>query len=169
VGQVFVALLVAACAAFPGMWRPVPRWSLRRPAASPAFWPVDVLLALGMGAALVHAWVVLDAARSGGRDDDTWYLMHLPMQAGFAVALSVTAAVAVLALANGVAGWWFAIMPPAGCAVWFGAVSVKYPEGVGSLGELTGWFAAGWGIALAVTLWTTGFWVNRAGVDGDRS
>jgi hypothetical protein len=167
-GQVFVALLVAASAAFPAMWRPAPAWSLRRAVATPAFWPVDALVALGTGAALVHAWGVLDAARSGVRDDDTWYLMHLPMQAGFAIAVPVTAAVAVLALANGVTGWWFAVVPPAGCAVWFGAVSVKYPEVVGSLGERTGWFAAAWGIALAVTLWTTGLWGLRAGVGGDQ-
>jgi hypothetical protein len=44
------------------------------------------------------------------RDDETWYLMHLPMQAGFALAVPVAAAVAVLALANGVAGWWFAVV-----------------------------------------------------------
>ena len=86
-GQVFVPFLVAASAAFPRMWRPWPRWSLIRPLAKPAFWPVDALVALAMGAALVHAWDVLDAARSGVKDDDTWYLMHLPMQAGFALAV----------------------------------------------------------------------------------
>jgi hypothetical protein len=163
-GQVFAAFLVAASAAFPRMWRPRPRWSLRRPLAKPAFWPVDALVALAMAAALVHAWDVVDAARSGVRDDDTWYLMHLPMQAGFALAVPAAAAVAVLALANGVAGWWFAIVPPAGCAMWFGAVSVKYPELVGSLGDLAGRFAAGWGVAVAVALWTTGVWATRPGV-----
>ena len=94
-GQVFVALLVAASASFPRMWRPVSRWSLRRPCATPAFWLVDALVALAMAAALVHAWDVLDAARSGVRDDDTRPLMHLPMQAGFAPAVPVAAAVAV--------------------------------------------------------------------------
>lgn len=122
------------------------------PLETPAFWPVDALVALAMGAALVHAWDVLDAARSGVRDDDTWYLMDLPMQAGFALTVPVAAAVAVLALANGVAGWWLAILPPAGCAMWFGAVCAKNPELVGSLGELPGLFAAGWGIAVAVAL-----------------
>jgi hypothetical protein len=168
-GQVFVAFLIAACAAFPRMWLPPQRWSLRRPAATPALWPAYALLMLGMCVALVHAWDVVDAARNGVRDDDTWYLMHLPMQAGFAIAIPVAAAVAVLALTNGVAGWWFAIVPPAGCAVWFGGVSVKYPEVVGSLGELTGWFACGWGIAIAVTLWTTGFLSSRTGADGGQT
>jgi hypothetical protein len=161
-GQVFVALLVAASAAFPRMWRPVSRWSLRRAFATPAFWLVDALVALAMAAALVHAWDVLDAARSGVSDDDTWYLMHLPMQAGFVLAVPVAAAVAVLALANGVAGWWLAILPPAGCAMWFGAVSARYPELVGSLGELTGLLAVGWGVAVAVALWGTGLWATRA-------
>ena len=122
-GQVFVAFLVAASAAFPRMWRPWPKWSLRRALARPAFWPVDALVALAMAAALVHTWEVLDAARSGASDDETWYLMHLPMQAAFALAVPAAAAVAVLAMANGVAGWWFAIVPPAGCAMWYGAVS----------------------------------------------
>jgi len=94
--------------------------------------------------------------------------MPLPMQAGFALAVPVAAAVAVLALANGVVGWWFAIVPPAGCALWFGAVSVKYPELVGSLGGLHGGLVAGWGLAVAVALWTTGFWATRAGVSGER-
>ena len=165
-GQVFVALLVAMSAAFPRMWRPAPRWSLRRTIETPAFWPVDALVALALATALAHVWDVLDAARSGVRDDDTWYLMHLPMQAGFALAVPVAAAVAVLARANRVPGWWFAIVPPAGCAVWFGAVSVNHPEAVGSLGETTGWCAVGWGIAVAVALWITKVWLARDHVDG---
>lgn len=164
-----MALLIAACAAFPRMWRPPPRWLLRRSVEMPAFWPACAVLMLGMCVALVHAWDVLDAARNGVEDDETWYLMHLPMQAGFAIAVPVAAAVAVLALASGVPGWWFAIVPPAGCAVWFGAVSVKYPDVVGSLGELTGWFASGWGIAIAVTLWTAGFLTTRARADGGQT
>jgi hypothetical protein len=162
-GQVFVAVLVAASVAFPRMWRPWPRWSLSRPFARPAFWPVTALVTLALAGALVHAWDILDAARSGVKDDDTWNLMHLPMQAGFALAVPVAAAVAVLALANDVAGWWFAIVPPAGCAMWFGGVSMKYPEVVGSLGELSGRLAAIWGFAVAIALWITGLWVARAG------
>lgn len=109
-------------------------------------------------------WDVLNTARSGVRDDETWSLMHLPMQAGFALAVPAAAAIAVLALANGVAGWWFAIVPPAGCAVWFGAVSAEHPGLVGSLGELTGLLAAGWGLVVAVALWATGFWATPARV-----
>jgi len=166
-GQVFVALLVAASASFPRMWRPAPRWSLRRPWATPTFWPVDALVALAMAAALVHAWDVLAAARSGVRDDNTWNLMHLPMQAGFALAVPLAAAVAVLAMANRSPGWWLAIVPPAGCAVWFGAVSARYPEAVGSLGERTGVLAAGWGVAITVAFWATGSWAVRVGDTGE--
>ena len=82
-------------------------------------------MALAIGAALVHACDVLDAARSGVRDDDTWYLMHLPMQAGFGLAVPVAAAVAVLALANGVAGWRLVMLPPAGCAIWIDGGSTR--------------------------------------------
>ena len=124
---------------------------------------------LALGTALVHAWDVVGAARDGVKDDDTWNLMHLPMQAGFALAVPIAAGVAVLALANGVAGWWFAIAPPAGCAMWFGAVSVKNPDLLGSLGETLGRFAAGWGIAVAVALWTTGFWATHAGASGSQT
>jgi hypothetical protein len=166
-GQVLVALLVAASAAFPRMWRPWPKWSLRAALARPAFWPVAALVVIALGAALVHMWDVVDAARSGARDDETWYLMHLPMQAAFALAVPVAAMTAVLALAHGVGGWWFAIVPPAGCAMWFGAVSIRYPDAVGSLGDLAGWLVLAWGCAIAVALWTTGFVASRHGVLGE--
>jgi hypothetical protein len=48
--------------------------------------------------------------------------------------------------------------------MWFGAVSVEYPDLVGSLGEAFGRGAVGWGVAVSVALWITGFWVARAGV-----
>jgi len=81
--------------------------------------------------------------------------MHMPMQAGFALAVPVAAAVAVIALANVVAGAWFAVVPPAACAVWFGVVSLSYPDHVGSLGTLAGTAAAGWGVLLLVGGWGT--------------
>jgi hypothetical protein len=166
-GQVLVAFLVAASAAFPRMWRPWPKWSWRRALATPAFWPVDALVVIALGAALAHTWDVLDAARSGVRDDETWYLMHLPMQAAFALAVPAAAMIAVLALANGVGGWWFAIVPPAACAMWFGAVSIKYPDALVSLGSLAGWLVLAWGCAVAVALWTTGLLASRLGVLGE--
>ena len=163
-GQMFVALLLAVSAAFPRMWRPRPGWSIRRVGATPAFWPVDALVALGFGAALVHAWDVLDTARSGVGDDDTWGLMHLPMQAGFALAIPAAAAVGALAMANRAPSWWFAIVPPAASAVWFGVVCASHPDLLGSLGRTAGWCTAAWGVATAVAVWATGYRTRPAGV-----
>jgi hypothetical protein len=160
-GQVFVAVLVAASAAFPRMWRPWPTWSLRV-LARPAWWPADALVALALVAGLVHAWHVVDLARSGVADDETWYLMHLPMHAGFALAVPVAAAMAVLASANRVPRAWLAVAPPAGCAIWFGVVSARYPDHVGSLGELPGLLAIGWGLAVTAAVWGAGALVRRA-------
>jgi hypothetical protein len=157
-GQVFVSFVVAASASFPRMWRPRPHWSVSRLLMTPALWPVDALLVIGLGGAFWHAWDALEAARSPVGDDDTWGLMHLPMHAGFALAVPAASAVALLAVANRVSGWWFAIVPPAVSAVWFGVVCTRYPELLGSLGETAGWLTVAWGIATAVALWTTGFW-----------
>ena len=167
-GQVVVALFVAASAAFPRMWRPGPEWSTRRLVATPAFWPVEALVALAFGAALVQAWDLLDTARSGEADDDnTWGLMHLPVQAGFTIAIAGAAAVGVWALGNRVGGWWFAIVPPAASAVWFGVFCVIHPDLLGSLGRTAGWYTAAWGVLIAVAVWVTGYWtrpsLTRAG------
>ena len=160
-GQIVVALLVAASAAFPRMWHPRPEWSLRRLVATPAFWPVDALVALAFGAALLQAWDVLDTARSGAPDDDnTWGLMHLPMQGGFTLAVATAAGVAVWALGNRVANWWFAIVPPAASAVWFGVFCASHPDLLGSLGKTAGWYTAAWGLAIAVAVWVTGYWTR---------
>jgi len=163
-GQVLVAVLVAACAGFPRMWRPRPDLSIRRVALSRPFWPVDALVVVGLTAAVVHAWDVLATARTGVKDDDTWYLMHLPMQAGFALAVPAAAAVAVLAMANGVANWWFAIVPPAASAAWFGIVCASHPALLGSVGATAGWCTTAWGMAIAVAVWATGYAQDRAHV-----
>ena len=163
-GQVFVSFVVAASASFPRMWRPRPHWSMQ-PAPHDARALAD-RCALGdrLGGAVWHAWDVLETARSGVSDDDTWGLMHLPMHAGFALAVPAAAAVALLAVAHGVSGWWFAIVPPAVSAVWFGVVCTRYPDLLGSLGETAGWLAIAWGTATAVAVWTTGFWIRIADV-----
>jgi hypothetical protein len=163
-GQIVVALLVAASAAFPRMWRPRPEWSLRRLVATPAFWPVDALVALAFGAALFQAWDVLDTAGSRAADDDnTWGLMHLPMQAGFTLAIAAAAAAGVWALGNRAASWWFAIVPPAASAVWFGVFCARHPDLLGSLGRTAGWYTAAWGVAIAVAVWATGYWTRPSG------
>lgn len=156
-GQVAVALLVAASGAFARMWRPRPAWSVRRLLLGRAFWPVHALLVLGLAAALYEAWAVLDAARDGAADDITNGLEHLPMQAGFTLAVPLAAAAAVWATANRVVGWWFAIVPPAISAVWFGALCATHPDLVGSLGRTMGWCTAAWGVAVGLAVWATGY------------
>jgi hypothetical protein len=161
VGQIFVALLVAASAAFPRMWRPRPELTMRRLTGTPAFWPVEVLAVLAFGAALFQAWDVIELAHSRAADDDnTWGLMHLPMQAGFTLAIPAAAAAAVWALRNRVASWWFAIVPPAASAVWFGVFCANHAELLGSLGRTAGWYTAAWGVAIAVAVWATGYWTR---------
>ena len=167
-GQVFVAvIMVAGSVSFPRMWRPPPRWAVPRSDPSsawravtaPLFWPVGAAVFAGVGMAAVHAWRVLDGV-SNAEDDNTWGLMHGPMQAGFALAVPVAAGVAVLAMANALAGWWFAVIPPAVSAVWFGAVSVRYPDLVGSPGEVGGLLAICWGGSVAALTFGTG-WLRR--------
>ena len=160
-GQIFVAFLVAASGAFPRMWIPRPRWSMRPLAATPGFWPIGVLVALGLVAGLVHAWDVLGTARDSAPDDDTWGLMHLPMQAGFALAIPTAAAVALLAMANRVTGWWFAVVPPAASAVWFGVFCATHPDLLGSVGETAGWGTAAWGVVTAAGMWAAAYLTRR--------
>lgn len=155
-GQVVVTALVAGSAAFPHMWKPRPGWSLHRALARPAYWPLDALVAVGVAAALTYGWDMLDAARGGASDDNTLGLMHLPMQAAFGLATAASAVVAVLALANGVAGWWFAFLPAALSAAWFGVVARAYPDHLGSIGEVGGTLTIGWGAGLLMAALGTG-------------
>lgn len=156
-GHVFVAVLIAASAAFPRMWRPKPVRPPRQRVVSTSFWAVHSLLALGSASALFEAWSVLNAARNGAADDVTWGLMHLPMQAGFTVAVVTSAAVGVWAMASRLVGWWFAIVPAALSAVWFGAICAKYPDLSGSVGTTAGWICVAWGMAIAIAVWITGY------------
>jgi hypothetical protein len=57
------------------------------------FWPVGAAVFFGLSMAAVHAWDVLGSV-SHAEDDNTWGLMHVPMQAGFALAVPVAAGVA---------------------------------------------------------------------------
>lgn len=160
-GQVVVAGLVAGSAAFPRMWRPWPRWSVRRALTRPAYWPLDAVVAVGTGAALVYGWDMLDAARDGAKDEVTRGLMHLPMQAAFGLAVAASAVVAVLALVNGETGWWFAFVPAALSAVWFGVVARAYADHLGSVGEVGGTLAIGWGVGLLMAASGTGILTRR--------
>ena len=155
-GQVLVAGLVAGSAAFPYMWRPRPRWSIRRALARPAYWPLDALVTGSVVAAFMYSRDMLDAARAGAKDDNTFGLMHLPMQAGFGLAIAGAAVVAVLALANGVTGWWLAFVPASLSAVWFGLVAWVYPDHLGSIGDVGAMLMIAWGVALFVVAAGTG-------------
>lgn len=160
-GQIVVALLVAASAAFPRMWRPRPQWSVRRALARPVYWPLEVLVVMAIGAALAYGWDMLAAARGGAHDEKTLGLMHLPMQAAFGLALAASAVVAVLALTNGVQGWWIAFLPSALSAGWFGVVAGAYPDHLGSIGEVRGMLAVGWAVGLLVVAAGTGVLTRR--------
>jgi hypothetical protein len=100
--------------------------------------------------AVGYAAQMIQAARSGEPDDDTWGLMHLPMQAAFGLSVAGVAAVAVLARAGNSAGWQVPAMTAAASAAWLGLVSMAYPGHLGSLGRVGGAAAVAWGVAFAV-------------------
>ena len=160
-GQVFVAGLVAGSAAFPYMWRPRPRWSVRRALARPGYWPLDALVTGGGVAAVMYSRDMLVAARAGAKDDNTFGLMHLPMQAAFGLAIAAAAVVAVLALANDVTGGWLAFVPASLSAVWFGVVARAYPDHLGSIGDVGGTLTIWWGVVLFVAAAGTGLLTRK--------
>jgi len=163
--QVFV---VAAAVLLAGLLTPAPRQVLvafllalsvvpslvasRPPAPDPrlGFRGLDrtllVLAALAAVGAAIYAVQMIAAARAGKPDDDTWGLMHLPMQAGFGLALAGTAATTLLATRTHVAGWRLSTLPTAVCAVWFGVVSIVYPDHLGSVGQPAGVAVIVWGV-----------------------
>jgi hypothetical protein len=155
-GQVFVGGLLAVGGA--AIWWSTERrlWPVRGLSVRGASRLLVVLVIASALAAVAYAWKVFEASRAGQPDDNTWGLMHLPMQAAFGVAVAASAAVAVLAGGAGVRGWRFAVLPSAASAVWFGVVCTVYPDHVGSLGKVGGMAAIGWGLALAALAWGTG-------------
>ena len=112
----------------------------------PGTWLV-ALVALAMVAASAYAWHALSLARSAEPDEITRGLMHLPMQASFALALAASAAVSVLAASGSAYGWRASTLPPAAAAIWFGVVSIGYPDVVCSLGRAGGITCILWGAA----------------------
>ncbi|MGZ4438702.1 MAG: hypothetical protein ACXVW6_13765 [Nocardioidaceae bacterium] len=148
-GQVLVAfgLLVSVT---PSVWAARRRWpahGLSVRGTDP--WLVALVVLSAAGAA-TYAVRMVAAAHAGSLDEETWGLMHLPMQAAFGLALAGSAATAVL---NGGAscapGWKVATLPASLSAVWFGSVSVLYPEHLGSVGRPGGVAAIVWGLAFA--------------------
>jgi len=157
-GQVVVGCLVAGSAALTGLRRP--RLAGLRELARVACWPLDLLLLAASGVALFYGWEMLAAARDGVVDDNTNGLMHLPMQAGFGLAIAASAVAASLALVARSPGRRVAFVPAALSASWFGVVARAYPEHVGSIGQFGGTLAIFWGVLLLLTAWATG-WLTQ--------
>ena len=111
---------------------------------------LGALALVALAGSIVFAAAMIRFADAGAPDDNTWELMHLPMQAAFGLALAGSAVVAVGAGPSSHSRWRLPFMPAAVSAVWFGAVSVLYPDHVGSLGTLAGAACAGWGIAFGL-------------------
>jgi hypothetical protein len=147
VGQAAAGLALLVSAA-PGLWatrgRASWRWSAGR---APA-----IVVGLGALGAAAYVGQLVAAVRSGRTDEETWGLMHLPMQAALAVAVPSCLAVALL-LAPA-AGWRTGILLPAVAAAGLGLVCVAYPDHLGSAGSVAGWAMLAWAVlvsALAVS------------------
>lgn len=151
VGQCVAAALVALSAVAPlrVAGRPALLWkglSIRG-----ANLGLLTLAMVAVVASVIYAVAMVAAAYSDAVDDETWGLWHLPMQAGFGLALAASAVVGVTAAAAGTPGWQLSFMPAALSAAWFGVVSMLYPNHLGSLGALGGAACVAWGVALAVS------------------
>ena len=151
VAAAFLALTALAPPAMAGRrFRPeLPRALPRRSV------PLAALAVLAVPAATWYAVDMLHAAYTGALDDNTWGLMHLPMQAGFGLALAGAAAVAVLAHLNDASGWRISALPAAISAAWLGIVSYLYPTTLGSLGTVGGAAAVCWAVAFTLTTFAT--------------
>jgi hypothetical protein len=146
VGQAAAGLAVLVSAA-PGLWAARGRASWR--------WSVDlvpaVVVVLGALGAAAYVAQLVAAVRSGRTDEETWGLVHLPMQAALAVA--VPACLAVALLIAPAPGWRTGILLPAVAAAGLGVVCVAYPDHLGSAGTVGGWAMLAWAVlvsALAV-------------------
>jgi len=148
-GQVFVAFLLAITVTVPSVLAERPLWPIRGLSVRGANPWLSTLVLLAAAAAVVYAVQMIEAANAGRPDDNTWGLMHLPMQAALGLALAGSAAISVLAGASGASGWKLSVLPSSVSAVWLGAVSVAYPTHLGSLGWSGGIAAIVWGLAFA--------------------
>lgn len=147
-GQLLVAVFLVLSVAVSAMWER-PLWPWRSLSIRGADRWLLVLVALAAIAAVIYAVQMISAAWSGRLDEETWGLMHLPMQAACGLALAGSAGTAVLAGGTGAPGWRLATLPGSVSAVWFGAVCLAYPHLLGSVGEPAGIAAIAWGVAFA--------------------
>jgi len=149
-GQVFVAGLLAATALVPAALAGHPLWPFRGVSLSGSSPWLGGLALVAAAPASVYAIQMIHASYTDAIDDDTWGLMHLPMQAGFGLALAGSASIFVLAGGAHAPGWRFSVLPAAASAAWIGVVSVAYPDHLGSLGTIGGVSSIAWGITIAV-------------------
>jgi hypothetical protein len=111
---------------------------------------IAAMVAGAVLAGIVYAAQMVQAARAGRLDDETWGLAHLPMQAAFGLALPASAALSMLGAVVHASAWRVLTIVTALAAGWLGAVSVAYPDHLGSLGTLLGTAAVVWGALFAV-------------------
>jgi hypothetical protein len=104
-----------------------------------------VLAVAAAVSSVAYAATMIQAARAGHSDDDTWGLMHLPTQAAFALSVARVAVLAVLAGAAKSAWWQVSAWSAAVSALWLGLLSVAYPGHFGSVGRIGGVAAIVWG------------------------
>jgi hypothetical protein len=149
VGQIVVAFLLAVSVLVPTVLGERPLWPVRGLSIRGTNWWLGAFVVVAMTWAVVYAVQMIEAAPAGKPDDDTWGLMHLPMQAAFALAVGGSATLSVLAGAASAPGWKASAMPASVSAVWLGAVSVAYPSHLGSMGQFGGIVAIIWGLAFA--------------------
>ncbi|HEY3529757.1 MAG TPA: hypothetical protein VGK78_11455 [Nocardioides sp.] len=95
--------------------------------------------------AAAYAW---EMARSTENPEETWGLDHYPLQAAFAIAVVLVALLTAYAVRRPGRGCWLPACTSACSAIWFGALSLVWPERLGSLGTAWGAAAVVWGIAL---------------------
>jgi hypothetical protein len=149
-GQAVAGAFVVLSAAAPLVMSMRTLWPATRPrlrACPPTLLVLATLAAVG---SIGHAVMVVTAIRSNAVDDNTWELMHLPMQAAFGFAVPAAAFVAVVARTVAVGGARVSALPSSVSAIWFGSVSLLYPDLVGSLGAFPCMVCIAWGLAFAV-------------------
>ena len=142
-GQALAGLGVIA-SALPGAWLGRSRPSPRRPGRL-----LLGLVAVGAVGAVAYVAVLAAAVRAGRLDEVTWGLPHLPMQAALAVAVAACAAVAVLQ--RPAPGWRAGALLAGVASGCLGAVSVAYPDHLGSAGSSGGAGMVAWGAAVVVS------------------
>jgi len=92
-GQAFVAFLLAITVIVPSVLARRPLWPIRGLSVRGANPWLSTLVLTAAAAAVVYALQMIEAAHAGRPDDNTWGLMHLPMQAALGLALAGSATI----------------------------------------------------------------------------